>query len=896
MRTRFVYCLGLIFLLFSCNTTKQTKTVKNLPSEEPQISVEPQAGDEDEVVITEERFLDTMEVVASRESDLPPTTFELPKYNPSHERKFDLLHTKLELSFDWEEELVLGKATLRLKPYFYSVDKVILDAKDFEFQRVSFLGEDKDLKYTYDDKQLTIELGKTFSREEEITLYIDYTASPAATGGSAAIQSDQGLFFINPRGEEPGKPRQIWTQGETEWNSKWFPTIDKPNERCTQEVYLTVDAGFKTLSNGLLVESVENGDGTRTDYWKMEQPHAPYLFMIAVGDFAVVKEEWQDIPVEYYVEPEYEKSAKAIFSHTPEMLQFFSDKLKLKYPWPKYSQIVVRDYVSGAMENTTASIFGEFVQKHERELIDNHNERIVAHELFHHWFGDYVTCESWANLTMNEGFANYSEYLWFEHKYGVDEADYHLLTEWGGYFSSSRNNAHPLIYFGHEDKEDMFDAHSYNKGGAVLHMLRNIVGADAFWAALNLYLTDNAYQAVEVHNLRLAFEKASGRDLNWFFNQWYLEQGHPQLNVTFDYDESAGKARVKVEQQQDPVESYPVFQLPVKVDIYLEAGKEPISEEIIIDQREQEFSFDVSAKPKLINFDADRTLLAEVTTNKTAEEYAFQFQNAPKFLDRFEALQGVGTDNDLKSMVAKGAIKDDFWVIRGLGIQSLQELDGENVEHLRRMATEDPHSQIRAVAMSKLSEKDDPSLIELAKKAIDTDRAYPVIATALDLLIQKDKPAAREYAQKLEDVGSEEIIEVIGSLYAESGEISYLPFFEKNLDKIDGFMAISFYESYQGLAVKSSYEIANKAVARFKEIATNKSQSMMKRLAATKSVNDMRNHYRTEANQSENEETKQNLEKQVEELSKIMEEIKSLETNSQLKQIYESRLLLLDKA
>ena len=189
-------------------------------------------------------------------------------------------------------------------------------------------------------------------------------------------------FLSTPRGEDPNKPQQIWTQGETEWNSKWFPTIDKPNERCTQEMYITVEDKFKTLSNGVLVNSIKNEDGTRTDFWKMAQPHAPYLFMIAVGEFAVVQDKWEGIPLDYYVEPEYERSARAIFGNTVEMLDFFSSKLGIKYPWAKYAQIVVRDYVSGAMENTTSVIFGDFVQKHEEDLIDNNNDRIVAHELF----------------------------------------------------------------------------------------------------------------------------------------------------------------------------------------------------------------------------------------------------------------------------------------------------------------------------------------------------------------------------------------------------------------------------------------------------------------------------------------------------------------------------------
>ncbi|HRF40444.1 MAG TPA: M1 family aminopeptidase, partial [Saprospiraceae bacterium] len=205
---------------------------------------------------------------------------------------------------------------------------------------------------------------------------------------------------------------------------------------------------FKTLSNGLLLKQTKNADGTRTDYWKMDQPHAPYLFMVAVGEYAVVEDKWRNVPLQYYVEPDYAADAKAIFPYTPEMLEYFSKTFSYDYPWKKYAQIVVRDFVSGAMENTTAVTFGEFVQKHKMDLVDERtNEKIVAHEMMHHWFGDLVTCESWSNLTLNEGFANYSEYLWLENKYGRDEADYHLLEEWQGYFSSADMSIHPLIHF-----------------------------------------------------------------------------------------------------------------------------------------------------------------------------------------------------------------------------------------------------------------------------------------------------------------------------------------------------------------------------------------------------------------------------------------------------------------
>ena len=832
------------------------------------------------------RNLDTMVISAPKDYSEPVTADpELPTYHASPTRTNDLLHTKLELSFNWKQEQVLGKATLNFKPYFYTTSTLILDAKGFEIHDLRLNNASgQALKYNYDGRLIHIELDKAYQKEEEYTIYMDYTATPAHSGGSSAITSDKGLFFINPRGETPNKPQQIWTQGEMEHNSRWFPTIDKPNERCTQEIILTVEDRFVTLSNGLLINSTPNDDGTRTDYWKMDKPHAPYLFMLAIGEFAVVEESWEGKPVTYYVEPAYEKDATAIFSNTKEMLDFFSDILGVKYPWPKYAQVVVRDYVSGAMENTTGSIFGDFVQRHRQELIDDHNENIIAHELFHHWFGDLVTCESWANLTMNEGFANYSEYLWLEHKYGRDEADYHLLEEWSGYLSSAQNDIHPLIYFGYEDQENMFDAHSYNKGGSVLHMLRNYVGDEAFFAGLNKYLTDNAYTAVEAHNLRLAFEAVTGEDLNWFFNQWYFNQGHPQLEINYDYNDSLSQAIVTVTQHQDMEKMPAIFELPVAINIYTEVGKAPIKKRVHVNQRTHTFTFDVESTPQLIQFDADRTLLAQVQDNKTQDQYIFQYYNAPRFLDRYEAIQLLGGNNApaVKQLFAD-ALNDPFWAIRGGAIMELgDQQDAATLVRLKDIAMSDPHSQVRAAAFDKLMLLKSDIAMQEAKTALKKDSAYVVIGAALQYLNQFDKKAAIQSAKDLENTEAEDLLLAVGELYAESGEANYLAFFENNLSKLDGFSSIYFMDAYQQLAITTGQEASEKTANRLTTIAQDITYSGWQRYGATRAMNQMRKSLTT----AESNEGKALADKLLESL-KI---IKDSESNEQLKSFYEQLL------
>jgi aminopeptidase N len=334
----------------------------------------------------------------------------------SYPKTNELVHTKLDVRFDYGKSYLYGKEWVTLKPHFYPTDSVLLDAKGMELKEVAIMkGTVKmPLKYSYDGMQVNIKLDKTYAGDEKYTLYFDYVSKPndLKVKGSDAITDAKGLYFINPKGEEKNKPTQIWTQGETEANSVWMVTIDKPNQKSTGEIAMTVPAKYVTLSNGLKISEKKNADGTRTDNWKMDLPHAPYLFFMGVGDFAITKDSYKGKEVSYYTERNQEQYARKVFGNTPEMIKFFSEKLGVEYPWQKYAQIVGRDYVSGAMENTTATLHQESAYQNNRQLADgNAWEETIAHELFHQWFGDLVTAESWSNLTVNESFANYSEYL-----------------------------------------------------------------------------------------------------------------------------------------------------------------------------------------------------------------------------------------------------------------------------------------------------------------------------------------------------------------------------------------------------------------------------------------------------------------------------------------------------
>jgi aminopeptidase N len=654
---------------------------------------------------------------------------------------------------------------LQLRPHFYATGQLILDAKGMDRHHVAIVNNatNKILKYKYDGLIISIELDKTYTSSEIYTVYIKYTAKPNEyrAKGSNAITEAKGLYFINPLGKEKNKPTQIWTQGETEGTSVWMPIIDKPNQKCTQEFYLNVPNKYVSLSNGLLVKQVDNKNGTRLDVWKMDLPHSPYLFFIGIGDYAVIKQDAittnskKKLELSYYVEKEYEKEALKIYGKTPQMIALYEKLLGIPFPWAKYAQISARDYVSGAMENTTATIHNDAVQQDARELVDeNIWEGTIAHELFHQWFGDLVTAESWSNLTVNESFADYSQTIWQENSKGKDAGDYENYKGMSGYLSSPTDAEKNLVRFYYNDREDMFDLVSYQKGGRILHMLRHLVGDDAFYKSLNKYLTDHKFSNGSALKLKLAFESITGKDLNWFFNQWYFGSGHPYVSITQQYDVNKKQVLVKLTQTQIQDK---LFVLPIGIDIYVSGQKNHY--EVWAKNKVDSFYFPAATEPDNVNVDNDKILLWEKNDSKPLKQFIYQYYHARNFLDRNEALNEASQNlksNEAKQLI-QDAMKDPFYVIRAKAINSLNPLSMiEEVENnIYAIAKKDPSNLVREEAINTLGAlnkekykndfiawtKDSSYTIAgaalVALDAIDTSTAYQIAKTASKAPIKK---------------------------------------------------------------------------------------------------------------------------------------------------------------
>lgn len=684
----------------------------------------------------------------------------------------DILHTQLNVTFDWAKHQCMGKETITLTPYYYDLDSFTLDAKNFKFNDIAIIvnGSAVTFDWNYNEKAIKILLNKKISKTDTLQMLIDYTAFPDKnTGnGSKAIKDDKGLYFINTDGAEPFKPMQLWTQGETEANSNWFVTTDKPFEKMLFDINITVPDSMTTLSNGLLVKSENTQDGLRTDYWKMQKPMSAYLVMMAVGKFnKTTDEKWRGKEISYYLENGYHTYAKNIFNHTPEMMEFFSTKLNYEYPWQKYAQVVVRDFVSGAMENTSATLHGDFVQKNNRELIDNQNDGIVAHELFHQWFGDVITCASWSHLTLNEGFATFGEQLWFGHKYGKTAELKRIYNSMNSYLRYAKRNDKAIVRFYYNDKEELFNPITYQKGARVLNLLKFTLGEKAFFEAITNYLNKYEFQTAQIEDLKHEFEKTSGQDLRYFFNQWFLRGGHPDIEISNEVKNGARLIKIK-QVQKDSLYSFP-FQYRINKE----------TKTILCSKKTTTIKLPNNHQKAFFHPDPQGIFIGSIDY-KTVDslQLVSYFNSAENYIEKMRILATVkkaGHQSKEEEQLLLTALND---AIPDVSYYAMNNLNWENQanfkatkEDLKRIATLSTNSDQKAQAINILSGFSDKLLFYDFENWCK-DSSYQVAGAALNAINRMKPHEALSAAQRLETNAHSDLFRAIITVYGTHADSS----------------------------------------------------------------------------------------------------------------------------
>jgi aminopeptidase N len=615
----------------------------------------------------------------TREFAFPGTR---PRYAP--DRLVDLTHIALVLEVDPAARTVAGTATLQAKAVAPGVDHVELDAVELAIEQVTVDGAAR--PFRHDGKRLRIELGTPRAIGDSFAIAVTYRGAPR-----------RGLYFIAPDEGYPKKPVQAWTQGQDEDSRYWFPCVDTPNEKATSELTVTVPSALFALSNGLLVSDRTNGD-KRTLHWKLDVPHSCYLVTLAVGDFAAIETTWRDVPVVYYVERGREAEAERTLARTPKMLELFSERFGVTYPYPRYAQVFVADFIFGGMENTSATTLTDSVLLDERAALDYDVDALVAHELAHQWFGDLVTCRDWGEGWLNEGFATYSEYIWREHHEGRDAADLEL-DEWREqYFGEDAGRYRRTIATKlYDEPIDIFDHHLYEKGGRVLHMLRHVLGDAAFWRALAHYLGKHRHGVVESRDLARAVEEATGRNVDWFFSQWVIDgAGHPELEVGVRWDASHSLAVVTIEQKQKVDARTPLFRIPTTMRFRI--GERDVDVPLEVVEPRHVFHLRLEAEPVQAIFDPGAVVLASVKQEKPEPVWIAELAGATLAIDRGAAAHALARRGGPAAERALGESldRDPYWAVRATAAQGLGTLRSTSArDRLVRALVAERHPRAR---------------------------------------------------------------------------------------------------------------------------------------------------------------------------------------------------------
>ena len=453
-------------------------------------------------------------------------------------KDYDLQNIRTHLWFDLAQRNIRGEADESIAASRDDVAQIKLDSVGLTIEAVTVDG--KPAKFSTTANQLLVSLDHPAPRGERHEIFIRYEGRPK-----------KGLYFILPDANYPRQPQEIWTQGEAEDTRNYIPIYDYPNDRMTSEMILTVPGSWLTISNGKLVSVKDEPDGTKTWDWKQSEPLSSYLISAIAGDFVEKNDQWRGLPLRYVVPRGQEYKIDASFSDTKEMLDLFSSKLDVPYPWAQYAQTFVDDFVEGGMENTSATTLT--VRELVNPALESENRRgadfVESHELAHQWFGDLVTCKDWADLWLNEGFATYFEHFWTEHHNGVDDATYEFWREQSQWFREKRLYPVPIVDHNFKDSDE-YAGNVYTKAGWVLKMLREKLGDADFFSGLHYYLQANRGQNVVTADLEKSIEQATSINTDKFMHQWIYRAGAPQFQVSYSYDDAAHQLKLDVSQTQ----------------------------------------------------------------------------------------------------------------------------------------------------------------------------------------------------------------------------------------------------------------------------------------------------------------------------------------------------------
>lgn len=656
------------------------------------------------------------------------------KYAP--DRLVDIQHVAIDVTPDFQARTIAAQTVLRFQPIAKPLRELRLDAVDLRIEKVESTAPVRAWQNT--DRQLIVTFENELVPGQETSLTVVYRAEPT-----------EGLYFRTPEMGYPAGDTHLFTQGEAISHRHWFPCFEAPNEKFTSEVTCRVPEGMTVLSNGRLMSQEKNAaTGLVAFRWLQDKPHVNYLIAVAAGFFDKLEGRHGDLPLSFHTPPSEFKWAASSFADTQEMMVFFEREIGVPYPWAKYAQVCVHDFVAGGMENTSLTILtmGTLFPP-ETENIRS-SQGLVAHELVHQWFGDLVTCKDWSHLWLNEGFATYYEALFDGHKNGRD----HLLFNlWGDAQTvlGVPNDTTPIVWREFDRPDEQFSFRAYPKGAWVLHMLRSQLGDDLYRRCVKTWLERHAYGVVVTEDFNAVIEELSGRSFDQFFDQWVYHSGHPEVDVTYSWDEATKLARLSVKQTQAVSEKVLLFKFPLPVRFTTPTGV--VERTLDIKEKAEEFFIALSGAPKLVRVDPGFTVLAKLRVHLPNDLLLAQLEDSSDMMGRLLATTTLSgrTDKETIARLKKRLNEDPFHGVRIEAAKALRAAHTDEALEALLASTAQPDARVRQQVARDLGAFYRESVLAAARVAIEREKNPDVLAASVRTVAAYGSPETRDVLLRL---------------------------------------------------------------------------------------------------------------------------------------------------
>ena len=659
----------------------------------------------------------------------PPDSPDHRKYAP--DRKVDILHLALDVTPDFKQRTIAGKATLTFKPIAKPLDELQLDAIDLAILSVN--ATEKVLGYQVTDKKVIVTFATPIPADKETRVTIEYGAEPT-----------KGLYFRTPEMGYKQEDTHLFTQGEAIEAQNWYPGYDSPNEKFTSEITCRVPEGMVVLANGKLVsEEKDPGTGLVAVRWLQDKPHANYLVSLLAGSFKKVEDKYKDVPIAFYTPASQINEAATSFRDTKDMMAFFEQEIGVPYPWAKYYQVCVNDFVAGGMENTSITTLTDSTLFTPATENIRDSEGLVAHELAHQWFGDLVTCKDWSHVWLNEGFATYYAHLYDAHKNGRDAMLYGLYQDARG-FLDRPNDTNPIVRRNFDSPDEQFGFHAYPKGSWVLQMLRSQLGEVLYRQCIKTYLERHQYGNVITEDLNAVIEELSGRSYDQFFDQWVYHAHHPELEVNYVWDEKTKLARLTIRQTQKLSENVLLFSFPLTVRFKSKAGV--VDRFITVKEKDEDFYFPLASAPEIVRLDPEFSLLTKINFNVPNPMLYAQLADRGDVVGRLIAVARLGkmTDREAVTKLKETVNNDTFYGVRVEAARALRSIHSDEALEALLASTGQSDARARFEVVAAIRGFYSDSAYEAARKTLAQEKNPAILARAIGALGAYPKPEVRD--------------------------------------------------------------------------------------------------------------------------------------------------------